>query len=86
MLAVIASGGKQHLVKTGEVVKLEKLEGIVGDKVVFDKVLLTADEDGKLYLAINDKFADSQGNFRGSQWAKDRLGGFVIKVKIVRQG
>jgi large subunit ribosomal protein L21 len=46
MLAVIASGGKQHLVKTGEVVKLEKLEGIVGDKVVFDKVLLTADEDG----------------------------------------
>ncbi len=46
MLAVIASGGKQHLIKTGEVVKLEKLEGIAGDKVVFDKVLLTADEDG----------------------------------------
>lgn len=46
MLAVIASGGKQHLIKTGEVLKLEKLEGVAGDKIVFDKVLLTADEDG----------------------------------------
>lgn len=47
MLAVIATGGKQHLVKTGDTLKIEKIEGDAGGKVVFDKVLLTADEDGK---------------------------------------
>lgn len=46
MLAVIATGGKQYLVKTGEVLKLEKLEGEAGDKIVFDKVLLTSNDDG----------------------------------------
>lgn len=46
MLAVIATGGKQYLVKNDEVLKIEKLEVAVGDKVVFDKVLLTADDDG----------------------------------------
>jgi large subunit ribosomal protein L21 len=46
MLAVIATGGKQYLVKTGEQIKIEKLPQAEGDKVVFDKVLLTADDDG----------------------------------------
>lgn len=46
MLAVIATGGKQYLVKNGEVLKIEKLEVVAGDKVVFDKVLLMADDDG----------------------------------------
>jgi len=40
MIAVIATGGKQYLVKSGDVVKVEKLKGEKGDKVVFDKVLL----------------------------------------------
>ncbi|OGH88463.1 MAG: 50S ribosomal protein L21 [Candidatus Magasanikbacteria bacterium RIFOXYC2_FULL_42_28] len=46
MLAVIATGGKQYLVKNGEVLKIEKLEVVAGDKVNFDKVLLMADDDG----------------------------------------
>ncbi len=46
MYAVIATGGKQYLVKTGDVVKIEKLQVDEGSKVVFDKVLLTAKEDG----------------------------------------
>lgn len=46
MYAVIATGGKQYLVKTGEVLKIEKLPVKEGEKVVFDKVLLTADDDG----------------------------------------
>jgi len=46
MLAVIATGGKQYLVKTGEKLKVEKLPVLEGDKVVFDKVLLTAKDDG----------------------------------------
>ena len=45
--AIIATGGKQYKVSSGDVLKIEKIKGglKVGDKVVFDKVLLT--EDGK---------------------------------------
>ncbi len=46
MFAVIATGGKQYLVKTGDVLKIEKLPFDEGSKVVFDKVLLTAKDDG----------------------------------------
>jgi large subunit ribosomal protein L21 len=46
MLAVIATGGKQYLVKTGDSLKVEKLPVEEGSKFVFDKVLLTADDDG----------------------------------------
>ena len=46
MFAVIETGGKQYLVKTGDVLKIEKLEVEVGKGVVFDKVLLTANDDG----------------------------------------
>lgn len=46
MLAVIATGGKQYVVKSGDVLKIEKLDVKEGDKVTFDQVLLTADEDG----------------------------------------
>ena len=40
MYAVIESGGKQHRVKEGEVLKLEKLEVATGETLNFDKVLL----------------------------------------------
>jgi len=40
MYAVILSGGKQHRVKEGEVLKLEKIEAGTGETVNFDKVLM----------------------------------------------
>ncbi len=46
MFAVIETGGKQDLVKSCEALKIEKLPVDVGGTVTFDKVLLTADEDG----------------------------------------
>jgi len=46
MIAVIATGGKQYLVKPGETVKIEKIAGDKGQTVEFDKVLLVAEEDG----------------------------------------
>lgn len=45
MYAIFESGGKQHKVVEGEVLRLEKLEAAAGDKVNFDKVLLI--NDGK---------------------------------------
>ena len=40
--AVIETGGKQYKVAVGDVLKIEKLDGefALGDKIVFDKVLL----------------------------------------------
>jgi large subunit ribosomal protein L21 len=43
MYAVIVSGGKQHRVEEGEVLKLEKLEIATGEKVKFDKVLMVGE-------------------------------------------
>ncbi|MCP5161119.1 MAG: 50S ribosomal protein L21 [Hahellaceae bacterium] len=49
MYAVIVSGGKQHRVTEGEVLKLEKIEVETGSAVEFDKVLLVANgEDVKV--------------------------------------
>ncbi len=45
MYAVIASGGKQHRVSEGDIIKLEKLDAEAGAKVSFDNVLLL--NDGK---------------------------------------
>lgn len=45
MLAVIKTGGKQYKVKVGDKVKIEKLEGNVGDKVEFAEVLLLGDDN-----------------------------------------
>ena len=43
MYAVIQTGGKQYRVAPGDIVKVEKLSGNVGDSIAFDKVLLTSD-------------------------------------------
>lgn len=44
--AVIQTGGKQYLVKEGQSLKIEKIVGVKGDKMAFDKVLLIANDDG----------------------------------------
>lgn len=41
--AVVESGGKQYLVSDNKSIVTEKLEAKSGDKVVFDKVVLTDD-------------------------------------------
>ncbi len=46
MIAVIETGGKQYLVKEGDVLKVEKLDVEPGKDVIFDNVLLEAKEDG----------------------------------------
>ncbi|MDD3662519.1 MAG: 50S ribosomal protein L21 [Candidatus Pacebacteria bacterium] len=45
--AIIETGGKQYKVTVGDVLKVEKISGDfnVGDKIVFDKVLLV--DNGK---------------------------------------
>lgn len=55
MIAVFQTGGKQYLVSKGATVQVEKLPGVKGDKLTFDKVLFTAEDTdytvGKPYIA-----------------------------------
>jgi large subunit ribosomal protein L21 len=45
MYAVIVSGGKQHRVVEGEVLRLEKIEVATGGAVEFDQVLMVGSGD-----------------------------------------
>jgi len=40
MLAIIKTGGKQHIVKPGDKLKIEKLEKKEGEEITFSDVLL----------------------------------------------
>jgi large subunit ribosomal protein L21 len=45
MLAVFKTGGKQYSVKAGQVLKVEKLEGIKGDNISFKDVLAISEDN-----------------------------------------
>ena len=76
MYAVIESGGKQHRVEEGEVLKLEKLEAATGEKVDFDKVLMVGEGEsvkiGTPYVEGSKVTAEVLSQARGD------------KVKIIK--
>jgi len=43
MYAVVSTGGKQYKVQEGEVLRIEKIPGDVGDTASFDRVLMVSD-------------------------------------------
>ena len=55
MFAVFESGGKQHRVSEGEVVRLERLPTGVGESVAFDRVLMVARADD---VAVGTPYVD----------------------------
>jgi len=50
MFAIIQTGGKQIHVTTGQEIFVEKLNGNVNDKIIFDKVLMIDQQVGKPFL------------------------------------
>ena len=46
MFAVIKTGGKQYKVTANDVIRVEKLPGVAGDKVTLDQVLMVDDQIG----------------------------------------
>jgi large subunit ribosomal protein L21 len=46
MYAVFQTGGKQYKASEGDLLRVERLDGEVGDKVVIKEVLMTADDRG----------------------------------------
>lgn len=74
MISIIATGGKQYIVKSGDKLKIEKLnkENVAvaeGTEYKFDKVLLKADEEGSLV-----------------ELGKPYLEGATVSAKVVKQG
>ncbi|MFA5504239.1 MAG: 50S ribosomal protein L21 [Vulcanimicrobiota bacterium] len=43
MYAVVETGGKQYKVKSGDTVRVEKLEGDLGSEITLDKVLMAGE-------------------------------------------
>jgi large subunit ribosomal protein L21 len=70
MYAVIQTGGKQYRVTPGELVKVEKLPGIKGDQVTFEKVLLTS--DGETINVGNPFLSNAKVQCRIARQGRDR--------------
>lgn len=51
MYAIVQTGGKQYKVKSGDTVRVERLDGDVGSKVTLDQVLAAGEGDGLKYGA-----------------------------------
>lgn len=43
MYAIVNSGGKQYKVEEGDILRVEKLSGSIGNKVEFERVLMISD-------------------------------------------
>jgi large subunit ribosomal protein L21 len=79
MLAIIKTGGKQYKVEVGDKIKVEKLEGVEGSKIVFEEVLFVGDEKGvKIGTAI--KGAKVEGKIIKTAQAK-KVTGIKFKAK-----
>jgi len=71
MFAVFKSGGKQHRVSEGEIVRLERLDAEPGASVEFDEVLLVAEGDtvnvGAPFVSGGKVTAEVVGHDRGDK-------------------
>ncbi len=76
MFAVFESGGKQHRVRQGEVVRLEKLDAEPGASVAFDKVMLVGEGTS---LNVGKPYVDG-GRVTAEVVGHDR----TDKVRIVK--
>lgn len=46
--AVIRTGGKQHRIAPGQRLRVERLDGEIGDRITFDQVLMVRGDDGEV--------------------------------------
>jgi large subunit ribosomal protein L21 len=70
MYAVIKTGGKQYRVAAGDVIKVEKLDGEVGDEIGLDQILMVGDE----------------GAEDGARFGTPLLQGAAVTAKVLEQG
>ncbi len=68
MYAVIETGGHQHRVQVGDVVRVARIVGEAGGSVVFDRVLIVGGNDG---VKVGTPTLDG-AQVRGTVLAQDR--------------
>lgn len=51
MFAVLKTGGKQYKVASGDVLRIEKLDALAGDKVQFNEILMVGNTVGAPFVA-----------------------------------
>ncbi len=76
MFAVFLSGGKQHRVNEGDVLKLERLKAEPGEDVEFDKVLLVADGND---VSVGQPYVDG-GQVKARVLSHDR----GKKIRVIK--
>lgn len=65
MYAIIATGGKQYKVENGSVLKVEKLEAEVGEKVKLEVLMLNKDGVVTAGEAVKGAVAEAEVVFNG---------------------
>ncbi|HRY60404.1 MAG TPA: 50S ribosomal protein L21 [Patescibacteria group bacterium] len=96
MFAVIKTGGKQYIVKEGDILDVEKIEGEDGSKLNLDNVLLISDgkdikigtptvEGAKIEAEIVKQFKDKKvviQKFKRKTGYRRRTGHRQMKTKV----
>src|SRR2546430_1886239 len=82
MYAVIKTGGKQYRVAPGDTIRIERVEGKVGEKVTFGSVLSVHGDDKKLLTGADAAKAVVSGKIVAQDRAKKLT---VLKFKKTNQ-
>src|SRR5437899_8020250 len=82
MYAVIQSGGKQYRVAPGATIRIERVDGKVGEKVNFGSVLAVHTDDKKVLLGADAGKATVSGKIVEQGRAKKLI---VLKFKRTNQ-
>ncbi|MBS1840314.1 MAG: 50S ribosomal protein L21 [Acidobacteria bacterium] len=82
MYAVIKTGGKQYRVAPGDTIRIERVDGKVGDKVNFGSVLSVHGDDKKLLTGSEAAKATVSGKIVAQGRAKKLT---VLKYKKTNQ-
>ena len=86
MFAVFQSGGKQHRVTEGDVLRLELLESEPGNEIVFDKVLMVANGEE---VSVGTPFLDGSTVkaevLKTERWKKIRILKFLRRKDYMRR-
>ena len=88
MLAIFKTGGKQYSVKAGQILKVEKLEGKMGDSVSFKDVLAIAgSSENKIGAPMVEGAVFKKRrrkNYRSTQGHRQHL--TVLKIESISIG
>src|SRR5208282_6392039 len=82
MYAVIKTGGKQYRVAPGDTIRIERVEGKVGEKVSFGSVLAVHTDDKKVVLGADAGKASVSGKIVAQGRSKKVT---VLKFKKTNQ-